>query len=140
MKRFSQIAGFCLLISLSLLSCSKKSGGGGGPTPPPGEENLIIGIDPNPGTTTAQSLGSTYDFKVLVTSKMPASGVKVDVVCTKDSDQSVVSSQTLNSSFSPINATVSNLVSGVLCTVRVTVTSNSKPSNTATLTFKVSRK
>ena len=139
MKRIFKILSLCLILSLTFMACAKKSGGGGGTTPVV-EENLIIGIDPNPGTTTAQSLGSTYDFKVLVNSKMPASGVKVDVVCTKDSDQSTVSSQSLNSSLSPINASVSNLVSGVLCTVRVTVTSNSKPSNTATLSFKVSRK
>ncbi len=138
MKKIPLIVGFCLLVSLSFMACSKKSGGGGGGTVT--EENLVINVDPNPGSTTAQSLGATYDFRVVISSKVPSSGVKVDVVCTRDSDQAVVSSQTLNSSSSPINASVTPLVSGVLCTVKVTVTSNSKPTNTATLSFKVSRK
>ena len=140
MKRIFIIAVLCILSSLAFISCTKKSGGGTTPTPTPTEENLIVSIDPNPGSAAAQSLGATYDFKVIVSSKMPTSGVKVDVVCTKDSDQSTVSSQSLTGSTSPINASASNLVAGVLCTVRVTVTSNSKPSNTANLSFKVARK
>ncbi len=137
MKKIPLIVGFCLLAGLSFITCTKKPGGGGGTVT---EENLVINVDPNPGSTTAQSLGATYDFRVVISSKMPASGVKVDVVSTRDSDQAVVSSQTLTGSSSPINASVTPLVSGVLCTVRVTVTSNSKPTNTATLSFKVSRK
>lgn len=140
MKKITIIIGVCLLLSLVFMTCTKKSGGGG-TTPPPTEENLVIASDPNPGSTTAQSLGATYDFKVLINSKMPASGVKVDVVSIRDSDQSNVSPpQSLNSTSSPINVSITNLVSGVLCTVKITVTSASKPSNTASLSFKVARK
>jgi len=141
MKNITIITAISLLVCVGFLSCKKSSsGGGGGGGGTVTEEILSISIDPDPGTTVVSSLGAVYDFKVNIKSKMPPSGVKIDIVCTKDADNSTVFSQSLNNSISPINTSVSNLVAGVLCTVKITVTSVSKPSNTASLNFKVARK
>jgi len=135
MPRILLIIVISLICLGSLVGCKKSSGGG-----TTAEENLSIGIDPDPGISVVTSLAATYDFKVLIKSKMPSGGVKIDVACTKDADNSIVFSQSLNSSITPINTSVNNLQSGVVCTVRVTVTSLSKSSNTASLSFKVARK
>ena len=140
MKNSTIMIAVCMLVSGSFLSCSSKSSPGGGGGTPPTEENLNIGIDPDPGITVASSIGAIYDFKVTIKSKMPASGVKIDIVCTKDADNSNVFSQSVNSSVTPVNTSVGNLVAGILCTVKVTVTSVGKPSNTTSLNFKVARK
>lgn len=142
MKKIKNIAAILLLACVSVFSCSKSSsgGGGGGGGGTVTEENLSISIDPDPGSTVASSLGAVYDFKVNIKSKMPASGVKIDITCTKDADNSNMFSQSLNNSVTPINTSVSNLVAGILCTVKVTVTSVNKPGNNATLNFKVARK
>jgi len=143
MKKIKVITAISLLVCISFLSCSKSSSGGGGGGGGGGtvtEENLSISIDPDPGITVATSLGAVYDFKINIKSKMPASGVKIDIACTKDADNSNVFSQSLNNSVTPINTSVSNLVAGVLCTVKITVTSVNKPGNTASLNFKVARK
>ena len=139
MKKITIIIGFCLFFLCCFTDCSKKnSSGGGGRTVT--EENLLIGIDPDPGITVVASIGASYDFKTLIKSKMPVAGVKIDLVCTKDADNSAVSSQTLNSLSTPVSLSVGNLQPGVLCTVKVTITSVSKPSNIASLNFKVARK
>ncbi len=110
--------------------------GGTPPPPQPVEENLVIALDPDPGSTTVKSLGASYDFKVIIQSKMPAQGVSVNVSYKKDSDNSVIFSQTLESTTTPVSVTVNNITADV-GTVTVTVTSKSKPANTATRTFKL---
>lgn len=130
----------CVFACSIILSCKKKSpnNGGGGTTTT--EENLLIGTDPDHGIIVASSLGAVYDFKIVIKSKMPASGVKIEIECTRDSDNGSVFSQTLNNSATPINISVANLVAGILCTVKITVTSVNKPSNIASMSFKVARK
>lgn len=140
MKTNTIIPVICLLFVCLYTSCSNKSSGGGGGVPPPSEENLVIGIDPDLGSAVAPSLGATYNFTTIIKSKMPVGGINIDVVCTKDADNSSVSSQTVSSSSTPVSVSVSNLLPGVLCTVKITVTSKSKPTNTASLSFKVARK
>ncbi len=143
MRKIIIISAIYILACGSFLSCSKGSsgggsnGGGGGTVT---EESLSISIDPDPGTLVASSLGASYDFKVIIKSKMPPSGVKIDIICTKDADNSTVFSQSLNNSVSPINTLVGNLQAGVLCTTKITAASISKPSNQVSVSFKVARK
>lgn len=120
-------------------ACGKKGGAGGG-TNEPKEENLQVSLDPNPGSAVAASLNASYDFKLLVNSKMPAAGVKIDITCTKDADNSSVSSQSLTSSSASTSILVNNLQPGILCTVKIAVTSLSLSTNKASLSFKVARK
>ncbi len=126
---------FLSVIAATVPFCGKK-GGTPPPSPPPTEENLVIALDPDPGSTTVKSFGASYDFKVIIQSKMPAQGVSINVSYKKDSDNSVIFSQTLESTTTPVSVTVNNITADV-GTVTVTVTSKSKPANTATRTFKL---
>ena len=136
MKR---IKTFALLFPFVIISCS-RGGGDNPPPPPPAEENLVIGIDPDPGAVGAKALGATYDFKLLITSKMPEKGVEGTVVFRKESDNSLLSSQNIQTSATPLNIAVSNIAINEVGIVTIDVKSKSKPSNTATKTFKLSRK
>jgi hypothetical protein len=128
------------LFLITVASKCKKTPPPTPPTPPTPEPALVITINPNPNPNTAQALAATYDFKINVSSTMPTGGVKYDILCTRDSDNSTVSSATVTSSLTEVNTGVSNLVSGVVCTVKVTATSQQTLTNIATLSFKVSRK
>jgi hypothetical protein len=123
--------------SLALFSTACNDGGN---TPTEVEENLVIGIDPDPGTSIATALGATYTFKVAISSKMPSQGVEVTTTYRKDSDNSVVFSQTLQATSTPINVTITGIPFNEVGTVTVEVKSKSKPANTATKTFKLVRK
>ena len=129
-----------ILLATLLLSCSKGGGGGDNPPPPPSEENLSIGIDPDPGSDFAKALGATYDFKVLVKSKMPAQGVEGTVIFNKESDNSVISSQNISGTNSPINVTISGINFNEVGIVTISLKSKSKPTNTTSKTFKLHRK
>jgi hypothetical protein len=128
-----------LLLAAFALSCSK---GGSNPNPPapPAEENLLIGIDPDYGAETAKTLGSSYDFKVLIKSKMPEKGVEGTVTFRKEFDNSLISTQNISGTSSPINVTISNIVLNEVGTVTIELKSKSKPINTASKTFKLARK
>lgn len=132
---------YSLLIALFCFSACGK-GGSDDNTPPPAaaEENLVVSIDPDAGGTIAKALGASYDFKVVVSSKMPAQGVDVSVTYKKDADGAVVFSQNLQTTFSPLNVTINNIPFNEVGTVTVVVTSKSKAANTVTKTFKLVRK
>ncbi|MFC0775198.1 hypothetical protein [Terrimonas alba] len=126
-------------LAVLILSCSK---GGSDPNPPtpPAEENLSIGVDPDPGAETAKTLGSSYDFKVLIKSKMPEKGVEGTVTFRKEFDNSLISTQNISGTASPINVTISNIVLNEVGIVTIELKSKSKPANTASKTFKLARK
>ena len=128
------------VLPLLLLSCSKGGGGGNNPPPPPAEENLSIGIDPDPGADFAKALGATYDFKLQIKSKMPAQGIEGTVIFRKESDNSVISSQNISGSTSPISITIPNIAFNEVGIVSIDVKSKSKPTNLASKTFKLHRK
>ncbi len=130
MKRFA----IALLLAIPILFsyCSKNGGSE--------EENLRVALDPNPGSSVVKALGSSYSFKVIIQSKMPSGGVDVNVAYRKDSDNSVLFSQTVQSSTTPVNLTVNNIPFNEVGTVTAEVKSRSKSSNTATVSFKLTRK
>ena len=133
----------CAAFVCLTISCSKSGGGGSvTPTPPPTptEENIAFAIDIDPGSTVYAALGATQDAKITLSSKMPTAGISVDVVVKKDSDNSTVSSASYSSLTSPITASISNLMPGVLCTATFTVTSKTTASNSSVKSFKMARK
>ena len=136
MKFIASIFLFILFITIGATACKK----GSTPKPPTAtEENLVIAIDPDPGATTIKAFGTSYDFKVIIQSKMPANGVSINITYRKDADNTVISSQTLESSTTPVSVTINNITAEV-GTVTVTVTSKSKGTNTATKSFKLVKK
>jgi hypothetical protein len=111
------------------------------PTPPvEKEENIVFSIDPDPGTTTVTALAGTHSFKVNVTSKLPSSGVSIDITTKKESDGSVLESKNIKSSVAANDVAIGTLVSGVLYNVTVTVSSQKTSTNNASKTFKIARK
>jgi len=104
------------------------------------ERPLVIAIDPAAGATFQRTMGTTYDFKVLVESVMPPRGVDVNVVYRQDNNNQVVFNQNYSTTTSPLNVTITNIPFNEVGTVVVTVVSKSKPVNTATKTFKLVRK
>ena len=61
-----------VLLSCFLFSCTPD-------TPKEEEQNLVITVDPDPGSTVAKAFGSTYTFKLVITTKMPEQGADVTV-------------------------------------------------------------
>lgn len=126
-----------VLASLMLFSSACNDGGN---KPTEVEENLVITLNPDPGTAIATAFGSTYSFEVNITSKMPPQGVDVTATYRKDSDNTVIFSQTLQTTSSPVNFTVTQIPLNEVGTVTVEVKSKSKPTNVATKSFKLVRK
>ncbi len=131
---------FVLLLPLLMISCSKGGGGGDNPPPPPTEENLVIGIDPDPGADFAKALAASYSFKLQVKSKMPPQGIEGTVIFRKESDNSVVSSQNVSGTTANIDVTISGIDFNMVGIVAIDVKSKSKATNTASKTFKLHRK
>ncbi len=124
------------------ISCTKKSTPTPTPPTPPVEveENILFSLDPDPGTTIAPAFSETYSFKVILSSKMPSSGVKIYYLTKTDPGGAKIDENTLSSKIVSNNISTGQLASGALYSVTVTVTSEKTSSNTLTKTFKVARK
>lgn len=105
-----------------------------------GEQDLIVALDPDSGSAIARTLGTTYDFNVLVQSAMPPQGVTVSVVYRQDIDNAVVFSQNYTATTSPQPVRITNIPFNEVGTVTLIVTSKGEPDNTVTKTFKLVRK
>lgn len=126
-------AGFTLLSS----GCKKSSGGGGGGTT---EANLAVTTNPANGSVQLPSLGP-FDLSVTITSAMPSGGVKIEVTAKReDNNAQFFSSIINNTSSATSNFQISNTPLTVQCVVDVKVTSNSKPTNTWSGSYRYSRK
>lgn len=132
--------------ALAIAACSKPGTGGegGGGSTSTTEENLVINIDPDPGssTTPVKVTGATYNFNILIKSAPPARGVDVKVKFTRDLNGSIITPNdySYDPSTTSVPVTISNIPAGEIGTVTVTVTSKSKPTNTITQTFKLVKK
>jgi hypothetical protein len=105
------------------------------------EQDLLVALNPDAGVTTpVRTLGTTYDFNVLVKSHMPQKGVTVTVVYRLDSDNTVAFTQTYTTTTTPLAVTITDIPFNETGTVAVTVTSVARPSNTTTKTFRLVRK
>jgi hypothetical protein len=135
-----------LLMTTILMSCGKKGGSTPTPpTPPPPppvevEENIAFSLDPDPGSTTATALSGTYSFKVTLSSKMPSSGISIDIATKQDNNGTLLDSKNVKSTVAANDISTGTLSSGVLYNVSVVVSSQKTATNTATKTFKVARK
>lgn len=139
MKQAIKLSVLLFFMAFALVNCGK----GGDDTPStPAEANLAISLDPDPGSTTTpvKATGSTYTFNVVIKSAVPPQGVTIKVDYVKDNGGAVVFSETKTSTNATTSFTITNIPFNEVGTVTVLVTSVSKPSNTATQTFKLVRK
>jgi hypothetical protein len=135
---------FVMLVCLSVACTKKSTPTPTPPTPPPPpvevEENILFSLDPDPGTTTATALSGIYSFKVILSSKMPSTGIKIYYLTKTDPGGATTDEKTLSSSLASNEISTGTLASGSLYSVTVTVTSQKTATNTLTKTFKVARK
>ena len=135
---------FMMMVALTI-SCTKKTTPTPTPpTPPPPpvevEDNILFSLDPDPGTTTQTASSGIYSFKVILSSKMPSTGIKIYYLTKTDPAGVTTDEKTLTSSLSSNDISTGTLASGALYSITVTVTSQKTSSNTLTKTFKVARK
>lgn len=129
-----------LFFSFILISsgCKKNSGGGGGGGT--SEANLAVTLNPPNGSVQPASVGP-FDLSVTVTSAMPPGGVKIEVTAKREDTGVQHFSQTIaNTSTATSNFSITNTPLNQPCLVEVKVTSNSKPTNTWTGSYRYSRK
>jgi hypothetical protein len=124
-----------LFMTLGLNSCYTDEG-----LPTDMEENLVINLDPDPGSTPVRTMGATYDFRVAIASRIPARGVDITVVYTQDSDNAVVFTQQYFTNTTPVPVTINNIPFDEMGTVTVTAVSRGSNTNTVSKTFKLVRK
>jgi hypothetical protein len=135
---------FSLMMMVALtISCTKKTTPTPTPpTPPPVvvEDNILFTLDPDPGTTTASASSGIYSFKVILSSKMPTTGISIDITTKTDPAGTLLESKNIKSTVASNDISTGTLASGTLYSVTVVVTSQKTASNTLTRTFKVARK
>jgi hypothetical protein len=136
---------FSLMMMVALtISCTKKPATPSTPpTPPPPvvvEDNILFTLDPDPGTTTATASSGIYSFKVILSSKMPTTGISIDITTKTDPAGTLLESKNIKSTVASNDISTGTLASGTLYSVTVVVTSQKTASNTLTRTFKVARK
>jgi hypothetical protein len=136
-----QIIFISLFAMAFITACSKKSGGGTTPVVPPVQEaKIAFRTDPDPGSNVYTSLSSTFPFKVVLTSTMPADGISIDITAKNVANNEALGSPiNYKSKNSSNNFTIGPLVSGVTYSVTVVVSSQkvSSPLNTASKSFSV---
>lgn len=131
------IYGVLFIAVLGSFACKKKA------VVEPPEETLKLSSTPIFGSDIIGALAATYSFKLLITSKPPKNGVKVDISLKNDLDNSVAftqSTQTSSSATTSVDLQLSSLVPGNLYTATIDVTSLTTTTNKAQLSFKISRK
>lgn len=140
MKTAFRLATLLFISTILVSSGCKKSSGGGGGGGGTTEANLAVTTNPANGSVQAASVGP-FDLSVTVTSTMPPGGVKIEVTAKREDTGVQHFSQTIaNTSTATSNFSITNTPLNVSCLVDVKVTSNSKPTNTWSGSYRYSRK
>jgi hypothetical protein len=133
MKRNIQLLfSFCLLIVLTASDCKKPK--------PNNPSTLTIETTPAAGSNAAPAPGPDFPLVVRITSSVPNGGVKIDVIARAEGSTIPFYSATVHSSNSVNNFLVTGAPVGVTSVVDVTATDLSNPANTASSSYRFSRK
>ena len=136
MKKFLYLSSI-FMIALVLMSGSCGKSGGGGTN----EASFSVELNPAAGSNQAPSPGPDFPLVVTIKSTMPPSGVKIDVSAREDVTGSTpFFTQSINSTTSVNNFTITNSPRGVTIRVDVTVTSLTNSSNKFSGSYTYSRK
>ena len=126
-----------LMIALVLMSgsCGKSSGGGSN------EATLSVELNPAAGSNQAPSPGPDFPLVVTIKSAMPPSGVKIDISAKEDvAGSTPFFTQSINSTTSVNNFTITNSPRSLTIRVDVTFTSLTNSSNKFSGSYTYSRK
>ena len=122
----------CIIILVVMAGCQKDT---------TGEANLTVETLPLAnGHVEAPAPGPNFPLKVTVTSAIPPSGVKIDVVARLDGGTLAFFSDSKTTSTAITDFTITGTTAGVVSVAEITVTSVSTPSNKWTGSYKYSRK
>lgn len=103
----------------------------------PKEEGLRISTDASQVNNTASPF---FDFSLKVESKMPPSGVKIEYMVKGEADNVVYYQNQTTSTASQKLLTIYSLPRQIMCVCTVVATSQTKTTNTATISFRVGYK
>jgi hypothetical protein len=137
MKKNSSVftVNIILVFFTLLISCSK---GGSTPTPtpaPPAEETLKVSTNTSSLNITP---GADFDFTLSVDSKMPTDGVKIEYTLKGEIDnQDYAQGPAIETKTKSTDIRLRGMPRQKFCVCNITVTSKTKPSNTATTSFRV---
>src|SRR5688500_8761154 len=123
---------FSLLIILIGSECRKPK--------PNNPSTLTIETTPAGGSNAAPAPGPDFPLVVRITSSVPNNGVKIEVVARAEGSTIPFYSATVNTSNSVNNFVVTGAPIGVTSVVEVTATDLSNAVNTATSSYRFSRK
>ena len=127
---------FILLIVL--LSCTPfLSGCGGGKNT--AEANITVTTNPASGSTQLPALGP-FNLNVTITSPMPAQGVTIAIKATPDGSSTAYFEKSTSTTAKSNDFTITGQEVAKINVVYITVTSNSKSSNTWTGSYRYSAK
>lgn len=113
------------------------SGCGGGKNT--SEADLTVTSTPASGTTQAPAVGP-FSLNVKITSPMPAKGVTIDIKATPDGSSTAFFTKSTSTTSASNDFTITGQTVAVVNVVYITVTSNSKSSNTWTGSYRYSAK
>lgn len=126
------------LMILSVVLCSGSCGKGSSPN---NEPALSIELNPSNGSNQSPAPGPDFPLTVTIKSAMPSGGVKIEVSARTDvAGSTPFFTQTINSTNTANNFTITNSPRNVTLRVDVTVTSIPTPSNKASGNYTYSRK
>jgi len=136
MKRRFAGSRWLALLTLAILSLSLACGKSGSSAP---EATLAVTLTPAAGSTQAPAVGP-FTLNVNITSAMPAKGVTIAVSASPDGSSATYFTSTASSTKASNDYTITNTPVGVICVVKVIVTSLSTSTNTFTGSYRYSAK
>jgi hypothetical protein len=137
MRRVLYLVYMFSMATLILSGSCKKNGGGGGTNEPA----LSVELNPAANSNQLPAPGPDFPLTVTIKSTMPAAGVKIDVSAREDVGGSTpFFNQSVTSSTSVNNFSITGSPRNVTIRVTVTVTSLSTSTNTFTGSYTYSRK
>ena len=128
------------IIILSILAFGCSKGDTVSPTPEITEQDIAFTVDIDPGSNIYAAVAGNQNAIVNVTSTLPKDGVVIDLLVSSNADNAKVWSNSLSSVNKTNTVLIDSLKSGVLCTVKFTVTSKTKSSNSLSKSFSIARK
>jgi hypothetical protein len=135
MKQRFASKGMLAILIIALVPMLWGCGGGKNTAEP----SLAVTMTPANGTVVAPSL-APFNLNVTITSTMPAAGVTISVIATKDGSATTFYSNSKSTKTASTDFTITGQGLGDLNAVTVTVKSNSTPSNTWTGGYKFTQK
>jgi hypothetical protein len=118
-----------ILMVLAIAACKKPDNG-------PAEDKIVFTTN---ATNGAFSAAANYPFRIQLKSKMPADGIKIEIIATQEAGGALVSPQTpaFTTKDTLVNTAVSNLPRQLWVVTKVRVSSVTAPLNRDSSSFRV---